>query len=228
MNMKKGSIESSIILVLAVAAVFAGVYWWHGSKKCCDHSVEVAKESNVILVNVLDKEYFDDCHIKGSINVPFAQLEEASLSWNKESTIVVYCANYACTTSAVAAKKLIDLGFKNVAAYEAGMAEWFQFKLAFEGQATNEYLSAKNDKIATEHEVNIPVIDTADLQKLLAHDSSLQTCDTKNLKEIENSDINKEVSVLNHLEANNEKHDHEDCLNLDHHSNNSGLVVEQK
>lgn len=78
-----------------------------------------------VLVNVLDKEMFDDCHIKGSVNVPFEELETyAPKHWDKETTeIVVHCSNYKCSSSEAAYMTLTNLGFKKVWAYEGGVAE---------------------------------------------------------------------------------------------------------
>ena len=50
--------------VIAVAVIcFSG---------CFDSS---QKESKLVVINVLDQKYYDDCHIKGSINIPFDEFE---------------------------------------------------------------------------------------------------------------------------------------------------------
>lgn len=98
------------------------------------------------VVNVLAKEYYDDCHIMGSINVPHDNLKSKAASWSHDDTYVVYCARYECPLSTNAAKALHAMGFKHVYAYEAGMAGWYQAKLPYQGLAQEEYLNGKNDE----------------------------------------------------------------------------------
>lgn len=95
-----------------------------------------------VVVNVLDAEYHDDCHIKGSINVPFMELEKYALEhWNKEKTqIVLYCGNYKCTASGFGARMLRDLGFKHAWAYEGGSAEWIKKGFPIVGVCKEQYL----------------------------------------------------------------------------------------
>jgi rhodanese-related sulfurtransferase len=83
-------------------------------------------ESNeVILVEVLDKESYEKSHIKGAINIPLKEIgAEAKERFNKDDEIVVYCSDNQCTASPSAAKKLDNLGFKNVYHYKGGKKEW--------------------------------------------------------------------------------------------------------
>ncbi len=127
-------------------------------------------EPKLLVVNVLDKSLYDDCHIKGSINVPFEEfndwinknLESKNIDINDH--IVVYCSNYMCTASGAGAKLLNKLGFKNVWAYEAGVAEWFQKNQSVDGVCQKGYLKKILDK--PEHiEDDINLISTDDLAK---------------------------------------------------------------
>jgi len=87
----------------------------------------VQRKKGVIVINVLDKEYFDDCHIKGSIHIPFVQVkEEVPKIADKDATLIFYCSNYMCSASGEAAKQMRKLGYKNSYAYEGGVAEWYQ------------------------------------------------------------------------------------------------------
>lgn len=98
------------------------------------------------LINVLDKEAFDDAHIKSSIHVPF---EEVSKFLNNiedlSIPLIFYCSNYFCTASDAAAKMAIKRNFKNVFVYKGGMAEWWQAaqenpEFLYEGQGKADYL----------------------------------------------------------------------------------------
>lgn len=126
-------------------------------------SLMQGKKVPFALVNVLDKQYFDDCHIKGAINVTMEELETyAHKNWDKETTeVVVHCANYMCTASAESARMLQNLGFKKVYAYEGGTAEWKQHGYPIAGPSTASYLKSfeKPNNYAPDSDVKIIEID---------------------------------------------------------------------
>lgn len=80
-----------------------------------------------LVINVLSREAYDDCHISGSVNVPRDQLEQYLRPFDREATdIVVYCTQVNCALSKQAWYIAHDMGFKQVKAYEGGIREWFQ------------------------------------------------------------------------------------------------------
>lgn len=104
----------------------------------------LAPKKGFFVVNVLDKEFFEDCHIKGSINVPLALIEDYFKDFEKEETeIVLYCSNYLCTSSEYAYKQLRSMGFKKIFVYEGGTAEWYQEGRPYGGKAKKSYLMMK-------------------------------------------------------------------------------------
>lgn len=92
------------------------------------------------VVNVLDREYYADCAIPGSINVPFGEIELKAKEWPKHKELIVYCAHFECPLSKKAAKKLTEMGFTNVRAYEGGMKEWKARGWECEGPCALTYL----------------------------------------------------------------------------------------
>jgi rhodanese-related sulfurtransferase len=137
-----------LFLLLVAGAVVIGYYYWHQPA-----STKNSKPSLIIL-NVLDKEEYDDCHIKGSMHVNFEHVEEFAQKLDKNSTIVVYCTNYMCTSSDYVAKKLREKGFDKVFVYAGGMAEWHQKQLPVVGQCKAAYLQkvvAPSKPIDEEH-----------------------------------------------------------------------------
>ncbi len=100
----------------------------------------------LMVINVLPEEYFQDCHIKGSINVPLAVLGPYAENLDKTITIVVYCASYMCSASRNAWHLLHDMEFENVMAYEGGMAEWYGQGLPGEGTCGKDYLKQRHEK----------------------------------------------------------------------------------
>ncbi len=103
-------------------------------------------EKKVMLINVLPKDMYDDCHIKGSVNVPLDNLESFAKSLDKDQPIVLYCSSYSCTASAKGWRMLNALGFKNLWAYEGGMNEWFHADFPSVGNCTAPYLSNQIEK----------------------------------------------------------------------------------
>lgn len=131
------------------------------------------KTKGLVIVNVLDAKYHEDCHIKGSINVPIENLVEyADKHWDKDETqIVLYCGNYMCTASGAGAHELKGRGFKHVWAYEGGTAEWKHKGLPTEGICESGFLKSYEapegyaEKAAAEADI---IITAEDLQKKIA------------------------------------------------------------
>lgn len=91
------------------------------------------KKDEVILIEVLDPDQYDDFHIKGAINIPYKKIAtEAEKKFNKEDEIVVYCSDHECESSKIAADKLDDMGYKNVYHYKGGKKEWKEAGLPVE------------------------------------------------------------------------------------------------
>lgn len=125
------------------------------------------KKTGLVVINVLDKQWYDDCHIKGSINVPLEAIETYAQQLDPEaSEIVLYCSNYFCTSSGYACKLLKNKGFKHVWAYEGGTAEWYQLGFPVEGPCEQEYLKKKIEQ-SQEADVSSEC-DTITAQALLA------------------------------------------------------------
>ncbi len=144
----------------------------------CSHNApgsktEEIKSSNLRVINVLDKDLFDDCRIKGSVNVPFMDQDDPDKSpiegyakdLPKDTKLVIYCSNYMCSASGEITKKLKDMGFDNVWAYEAGMADWYQKGLPTEGSCKKGYLERVID--APKEHGDFKVISTEELKKMM-------------------------------------------------------------
>ena len=138
----------------------------------CDWASKPAKPK-FIIVNVLDREQYDDCHIKGSIQVDFMDLESYALKhFDKDSTqIVVHCSNYKCTASGESVKMLKDHGFKHVYAYEEGTAGAAKHgKIAMEGVCKQAYLQdfEKPKGYDEKHQnAEYPIIDSDKLYNMM-------------------------------------------------------------
>lgn len=78
------------------------------------------------LIEVLPEENFEEFHLPGAINIPVDELRTrmAGVVPNKDATIVVYCANPACTASDRAADLLAKMGYTDVHDYRGGKEHW--------------------------------------------------------------------------------------------------------
>lgn len=87
-----------------------------------------------VLAEALPEQYFRDWHLPGARHLPHddvARLAAAVLP-DKSAEIVVYCASRSCRNSHIAAAKLVQLGYANVAVYAGGKQEWSEAGLAVE------------------------------------------------------------------------------------------------
>ena len=71
-------------------------------------------------------EAYEAGHIPGAINIPVADLraEAPTRIPDRHKTVVVYCANPACTASDSAADILIEMGYTDVHDYRGGKEHW--------------------------------------------------------------------------------------------------------
>jgi len=122
----------------------------------------------LLLVNVLKPDYYSDCHIRGSINVPLEGIEEWAKNIDKDAVIVVYCASYMSTVCLTAWQRLYALGFVNLWAYEGGMNEWYNAGLPVEGACRQHYLNDAVEAANEQSSHQVREIDVQELIKLIA------------------------------------------------------------
>lgn len=102
------------------------------------------------VINVLAHEFYNDCHIKGSVNVPLDDLRNYVQDLDRTTPIVVYCAKYSCSASLQAWQMLHEMGFSNVRAYEGGIHEWYQAELPVEGACLKDYLQGPKEQVSSD------------------------------------------------------------------------------
>lgn len=102
--------------------------------------------NKLLLINVLDKDAYNDCSIPGSINIAYNKLQEATRPMAKDTEIIVYCGSYECSASKEAWHILDQAGFTNIWAYEGGMREWKQSGKPTQGACKAQYLIPKSGK----------------------------------------------------------------------------------
>lgn len=78
------------------------------------------------LVDVLEADQYSEGHIPEAVSLPGSQIDAAApkVLPDKNATIVTYCASFMCHASTEAARKLTEMGYKNVLDYKAGKKGW--------------------------------------------------------------------------------------------------------
>jgi adenylyltransferase/sulfurtransferase len=88
-------------------------------------------ENGFTLLDVREKDEWDQGHLNNAIFLPrgFLEVKADKVLTDREQPIVVYCAGGV--RSALAAKSLQDLGYKNVVSMAGGFAAWKENGLPF-------------------------------------------------------------------------------------------------
>lgn len=89
---------------------------------------------DVVIVEGLPPRYFSEAHLPGAVNIPPDRVEELapSLLPDRAAAVVVYCQNTACPYAGVVARHLVQLGYRDVAEYAAGVEDWVEAGLPVE------------------------------------------------------------------------------------------------
>ena len=79
-------------------------------------------DDKFIILDIRDEDDYDKKHIPGAINIPLKELGYKVFALDKTKDIIVYCA--VGVRSKVAAKILINAGFKDVFNLTGGIKAW--------------------------------------------------------------------------------------------------------
>lgn len=81
-----------------------------------------------VLVEALPEKYYADWHLPGARHLPHDQVDALAprMLPEKDTEIVVYCANAQCRNSHIAAHALTKLGYRNVSVYAEGKKDWIE------------------------------------------------------------------------------------------------------
>lgn len=155
-------VKNIITVLLPVVLVFLAFSYLKKNTR----SQELKPE--LVVVNVLDEKLYDDCHIKGSVQLPINKINSFVQRHHKDSEIVVYCSNYKCSTSEYVGKKFLEKGFTNVSIYEGGTAEWYQKGLPVVGPSKSAYLAKVVEEPERKPEGEIKVITAQQLAQKMS------------------------------------------------------------
>lgn len=94
---------------------------------------KMEKGEKFTLIEVLSPEEYMDKHLPRAINIPADSIsEQIKQRFRPDQELIVYCASKECNASPNAAKKLEEMGFKNVIDFEAGKKGWENAGYEFE------------------------------------------------------------------------------------------------
>lgn len=95
---------------------------------------EIDNNDDLLIINVLNKDYYRKAHIPDSINIPVKDVEKFKKTIkkklhkkkiSKDTPIVVYCASSECTLSEQAYTLLTqEFEFTNVRDFKGGIKAW--------------------------------------------------------------------------------------------------------
>jgi rhodanese-related sulfurtransferase len=96
---------------------------------------KIESGSPFVLVDALAPISYAGAHLPGAINIPptsVDNLHERRIP-DRDTEIVVYCANPSCESSVEVAARLVELGYRSVRHYAGGKEEWRDAGLPLEG-----------------------------------------------------------------------------------------------
>ena len=95
-----------------------------GATVSAQQLVDMVNKDNALVLDVRDKAEFDQGHIVGAVNIPYANLEARldELSKEKDRAVVIACkmGQHAGTAGTMLSKA----GFSNVSRLRGGITEW--------------------------------------------------------------------------------------------------------
>ncbi len=96
-------------------------------------SEALLSRSPPIIFEALDKKYYDNGHIPTARLLPPEEIDRVtSIVTDKGQAIVLYCASVTCQNSHQAAARLANQGYRDVAVYPGGKADWVEAGLRLE------------------------------------------------------------------------------------------------
>jgi rhodanese-related sulfurtransferase len=111
----------------------------------------------VAVVEALPAMYFRKSHLPGAVNIPPDQVDELApeLLPDRNFAVVVYCWDSACPTSGTVARRLLDLGYIDVAEYVEGKQDWIDAGLPVERRSVPARPSAVDQRARDDWRVDI-------------------------------------------------------------------------
>ncbi|MBI5239111.1 MAG: rhodanese-like domain-containing protein [Elusimicrobia bacterium] len=122
---------------------------------------QLIKAQNLVIVDVRDPDSYAKGHIQGAKSIPAHSLATAQLP--RDSRIVIYCGEDACSLGAQASQSLIAAGYTKVQTLAGGFADWLKHGYPAQTgtpntpQAKHDRITAKAAQARLDKEQLIPI-----------------------------------------------------------------------
>lgn len=79
-----------------------------------------------VVAEAMPEPYWRKEHLPGAVPLPLDDIDARAerLFPDRATPVILYCANFECLNSHVAAERLVQLGYTDVRVYEGGKADW--------------------------------------------------------------------------------------------------------
>jgi len=100
----------------------------------------VMKKNSAVLIDARPYKKYLQATIPGSMAVPDTDMDKllGKLPADKNMKIITFCGGYGCGKSHKVAKKLLKMGYKNVAVYAGGLPQWKKDGMRTTGSAAKK------------------------------------------------------------------------------------------
>jgi rhodanese-related sulfurtransferase len=97
-----------------------------------------AKSKDIVIVDTAAALIFEEQHIPGAVNFPYAPTLPQPITLPRNKTLVIYCACNEEEESVDTAKKLSEFGYQNTKVLKGGWFTWLDRGYKTEGSAATE------------------------------------------------------------------------------------------
>ena len=89
----------------------------------------------VVVVDALSPLSYAASHLPGAVNIPPGRVDDLADRRlpDRDAEVVVYCTGVGCDASVDVARRLLELGYRNVRHYAGGKEDWRAAGLPLEG-----------------------------------------------------------------------------------------------
>jgi rhodanese-related sulfurtransferase len=94
-----------------------------------------AEAKDVVIVDTAHELIYEDEHIPGAVNFPYAPTIATPITLPRDKTLVIYCACPAEEESVDVAEQLAAYGYRNVKVLKGGWFHWLELGYETEGLA---------------------------------------------------------------------------------------------
>ena len=106
------------------------------------------KSKDIVIVDTTAPLIFEEQHLPGAVNVPYAPTLPQPITLPRTKTLVIYCACNAEEESIDTAKKLSEYGYQNVKILKGGWSGWLDLGYQIQTQAPRASLAEASSGVA--------------------------------------------------------------------------------